>query len=546
MKGQPGSEETAPPFFGSRHDPRHQALEVLYGMDMSGGSATELGELLADKLPKARRIVRGVAADTDRIDAIIERAAQDWKATRMPPIDLAILRMAVYELRRHSRTTVAVIISEAVRIAGEFSTAHSSRFVNGVLGTVAGWIRPVHDAPAAQAAGPFGVRRRRRSTAGLLVTADGEVFRGWSVGSSGTTVGEVVFNTAMSGYQEVFTDPSYAGQIVVMTAPHIGNYGVTDLDSQAGRPAAAGVVMRSYSHRYSSWRAEGDLSDFLSDHGMVAVSGIDTRRLTRHIRERGAMPAAMGDGVSAAELADMAASAPKMVGQDLASGVSTAGSYTVGAHGSSRGKVVAIDLGIKRDILDQMAGRGLDVEVVPSGVSAAQILEYRPDGVFLSNGPGDPEPLETVITTLRGILGKTPVFGICLGQQVMGLALGAATYKMPFGHHGGNHPVRRLEDGRVEITSQNHGFSVDLWSLAGRPAPSRKGLVTSELLPPEVESEFGMVVPTHQNLNDGTLEGLECREVPAFSVQYHPEAAPGPRDAVGLFDDFVRLMDRGV
>ena len=183
---------------------------------------------------------------------------------------------------------------------------------------------------------------------------------------------------------------------------------------------------------------------------------------------------------------------------------------------------------------------------MPSGVSASDILESRPDGVFLSNGPGDPEPLAAVIATVRGILGKTPVFGICLGQQVLGLALGAGTYKLPFGHHGGNHPVRRLSDGRVEITSQNHGFAVDLWSLSSGSAPARKGLVTPGLLPEVVESEFGEIVPTHQNLNDGTLEGMECRDTPAFAVQYHPEAAPGPRDAVGLFDDFLRLIDRGV
>ena len=547
MKDPSESEETTGPFHVSADDPRHQALGVLYEMEMAGDPLPEFEEGLADLLPKARRIVRGIRAETDQIDYTIERAARDWKVNRMPTIDRAVLRMGVYELRHHSRTPTAVILSEAVRIAGEFSTEHSSRFVNGVLGTLAGWIRPGAAEMSGQAAStPSGVIRRRRVSPGLLVTADGEVFEGWSVGASGTTVGEVVFNTAMSGYQEVFTDPSYAGQIVVMTAPHIGNYGVTDRDSQAGRPAAAGVVMRSYSHRYSSWRAEGDLSAFLRTHGMVAVTGVDTRRLTRHIREQGAMPAAMGDGASAGELAELAASAPVMVGQDLASGVSTPDPYLVGAQGATRGKVVALDLGIKRDILDQLARRGLDVEVMPASVSADEVLAARPDGVFLSNGPGDPEPLERVIATLGGVLGKTPVFGICLGQQVMGLALGARTYKLPFGHHGGNHPVRRMVDGRVEITSQNHGFAVDLWSLTDQPAPSRTGLVSAELLPAEVESRFGTVVPTHQNLNDGTLEGLECRDIPAFSVQYHPEAAPGPRDAVGLFDDFLRLMDQGV
>ncbi len=544
MNSRPPS-EAPPELFDSSDDPRHQALRILYEMAMSDGLGAGHEELLEGKLPKASLIVRGVLADVENIDLLIERAAQGWRANRMPAVDLTVLRMAVYELRHHSRTPVAVIISEAVRMAGEYSTERSGRFVNGVLATLAARIRPDEAARPVQTPSGSSASRRRAEQA-LLVTADGEVFRGWSVGDSGTTVGEVVFNTAMSGYQEVFTDPSYAGQIVVMTSPHIGNYGVTALDSQSGGPAAAGVVMRAYSRRYSSWRAEGDLSEFFAEHGLVAVAGIDTRRLTRHIRDRGAMPAAMGGGASLSELTEMAAAAPVMVGQDLASAVSTADSYTVSPSGATRGTVVAIDLGIKRDILEHLTRRGLEVRVMPSGASASDILEAGPDGVFLSNGPGDPEPLKAAITTIRGILGKTPVFGICLGQQVLGLALGADTYKLPFGHHGGNHPVRRLSDGKVEITSQNHGFAVDLWSLSSGSAPARKGLVTPKLLPEVVESEFGAIVPTHQNLNDGTLEGMECRDIPAFAVQYHPEAAPGPRDAVGLFDEFLRLMDRGV
>ena len=543
MNSRPPS-EAPPELFDSSDDPRHQALRILYEMAMSDGLGAGHEELLEGKLPKASLIVRGVLADVENIDLLIERAAQGWRANRMPAVDLTVLRMAVYELRHHSRTPVAVIISEAVRMAGEYSTERSGRFVNGVLATLAARIRPDEAARPVQTPSGSSASRRRAEQA-LLVTADGEVFRGWSVGDSGATVGEVVFNTAMSGYQEVFTDPSYAGQIVVMTSPHIGNYGVTALDSQSGGPAA-GVVMRAYSRRYSSWRAEGDLSEFFAEHGLVAVAGIDTRRLTRHIRDRGAMPAAMGGGASLRELTEMAAAAPVMVGQDLASAVSTADSYTVSPSGATRGTVVAIDLGIKRDILEHLTRRGLEVRVMPSGASAPDILEAGPDGVFLSNGPGDPEPLKAAITTIRGILGKTPVFGICLGQQVLGLALGADTYKLPFGHHGGNHPVRRLSDGKVEITSQNHGFAVDLWSLSSGSAPARKGLVTPKLLPEVVESEFGAIAPTHQNLNDGTLEGMECRDIPAFAVQYHPEAAPGPRDAVGLFDEFLRLMDRGV
>lgn len=377
------------------------------------------------------------------------------------------------------------------------------------------------------------------SVPGLVVLADGTVFRGVSVGAAGVATGEVVFTTSMTGYQEVVTDPSYAGQIVTMTAPHIGNYGVAAFDDQADRPVCAGFVVRSMARRPSSWRSEGSFGEWLAGHGIVAVSEVDTRRLTRHIREHGAMPGALGSGVDEAELAAMAASAPGMAGQDLASTVATKVRYEVAAVGERRGRVVAIDLGIKRDILRRLSGRGLDVTVVPPATSAAEILALDPDGVFLSNGPGDPEPLAGPIEAVRGVLGRVPVFGICLGHQVLGLALGASTFKLPFGHHGGNHPVRRVDDGVVEITSQNHGFAVDLWSLSDREAPTRTGLPGPDLLPGVVDTAFGAVEASHQNLNDGTLEGLGCLDIEAFSVQYHPEAAPGPSDADHLFDRFA-------
>lgn len=380
------------------------------------------------------------------------------------------------------------------------------------------------------------------SSEGLLVTADGEVFRGSSVGVEGVAVGEAVFNTSMSGYQEILTDPSYAGQVVVMTAPHQGNYGVTAADSQRDRPHAAGFVMRSLSRRHSNWRAEGSLASFLVRHRVVGLADIDTRRLTRHLRDRGAMPVAIGSGVDEAELRQAAADAPSMEGLALAHGVSTPQPYRVTGEGTRRGQVVAIDLGMKADIAARLAAQGLDVTVVPAATSAADILARRPDGVFVSNGPGDPEPLTDVVATLRHLLGKVPIFGICLGHQVLGLAVGATTYKLPFGHHGGNHPVRRLRDGRVEVTAQNHGFAVDLWPLASGDPPCRSGLVGPDLLPDRVDTAFGGVVPTHQNLNDGTLEGLRCLDVPAFSVQYHPEAAPGPHDALYLFDEFLALI----
>jgi len=377
---------------------------------------------------------------------------------------------------------------------------------------------------------------------GLLVTADGAVFRGRSVGADGVRTGEAVFNTSMTGYQEILTDPSYAGQVVVMTAPHIGNYGQTAFDDQAIRPAASGFVMRALSRQHSNWRAEGSFASLLRSQEVVALSDVDTRRLTRHIRDRGAQPVALGSGVDERELRRLAADAPSMVGQDLASTVTTDVTFHAPAEGARRGSIVAVDLGMKRDIVRQLTGRGLDVTVVPAATGAANILAHAPDGVFVSNGPGDPEPLEATTAALRNLLGKVPVFGICLGHQVLGLALGASTYKLAFGHHGGNHPVRRLADGRVEITAQNHGFAVDLWSLTTERPPERAGLVGENLLPARVETLAGPAVPTHQNLNDGTLEGLACLDVPAFGVQYHPEAAPGPRDAAYLFDDFVTLM----
>lgn len=379
-------------------------------------------------------------------------------------------------------------------------------------------------------------------TPGVLVTADGVVFRGRSVGASGVATGELVFNTTMTGYQEVVTDPSYAGQVVIMTAPHIGNYGVNAEDEQSARPHVRALVTRAMSRRHSSWRSEGSFPDYLARHDVVTLTDIDTRRLTRHVRDRGAMPVALGTDVDVGELADLAASAPSMVGQGLASSVTTAEPYELRPEGVARGAVVAYDLGIKRDILTAMIRRGLAVRVVPAHTAAAEALASSPDGVFLSNGPGDPEPLLATIDAVRSLIGRVPIFGICLGHQVLGRALGAGTYKLPFGHHGGNHPVRRLGDGAVEITSQNHGFAVDLWSLTDRRPPERTGVPGPDLLPDPVETAFGVVEATHQNLNDGTLEGLALRDANAASVQYHPEAAPGPNDASVLFDGFLDAM----
>jgi carbamoyl-phosphate synthase small subunit len=378
-----------------------------------------------------------------------------------------------------------------------------------------------------------------------LVLADGTIFRGRSIGASGKTLGEVVFNTAMSGYQEILTDPSYAGQIVTLTYPHIGNTGVNDEDVEAQRVFAAGLVIRDLPQRPSNFRMRRDLSTYLRDEGIVGIADIDTRKLTRILREKGAqagviVAAGEGQPLADAMVQDALAQAqryPGMAGQDLAKVVSTRQSYpwtegtwklarTDGTPGyvtpdAFRFHVVAFDYGVKHNILRMLVERGCRVTVVPAETPAREVLALRPDGVFLSNGPGDPEPCDYAIAAIREIVDAgMPTFGICLGHQLLGLASGARTLKMKFGHHGANHPVQDRDTGQVLITSQNHGFAVDPGTL---PADVRV---------------------THVSLFDGSLQGIARTDRPAFSFPGHPEASPGPHDVAYLFDRFVKLMEK--
>jgi carbamoyl-phosphate synthase small subunit len=372
----------------------------------------------------------------------------------------------------------------------------------------------------------------------VLVLADGSVFRGSSIGFEATgagarTVGEVVFNTAMTGYQEILTDPSYAGQVVTLTYPHIGNVGANPEDSESRGVFAAGLIIRDLPLASSSWRQQEDLSTYLRRNKLVAIGDIDTRRLTRILRTKGAQNGCIAVGKIDEKAALAAAkAAPSMAGQDLAKVVSVAKAYdwngslwALGTgykpNGKAKYHVVAFDYGVKHNILRNLAERGCKVTVLPATATAREALALKPDGVFLSNGPGDPEPCDYAIRAIREIVdGGTPVFGICLGHQLLGLAAGAKTVKMKFGHHGANHPVQDLASGRVFITSQNHGFAVD-----------------EKTLPSNVR-------PTHRSLFDGSLQGIELTDRPAYSFQGHPEASPGPHEMAYLFDRFVRLMEK--
>lgn len=367
----------------------------------------------------------------------------------------------------------------------------------------------------------------------ILALEDGTVFEGRGFGAPTERAGEVVFNTAITGYQEIFTDPSYSGQIVVLTYPEIGNYGANEADNESARPHIEGLVVREFSPVASNWRSREHANRFLASAGIPVAAEIDTRALVRHLRTRGVMRGVLSSaGGDPRDLIEKARSIPRMAGLDLATRVSTRERYEwtegveacspsepIGSAAPPEFHVVAYDFGIKRNILRRLVHTGCRVTVVPALTPPEDVLALKPDGIFLSNGPGDPEPLKAQIANVRALIGKKPMFGICLGQQVLGLALGGRTYKLKFGHRGANHPVLNKTTGRVEITSHNHGFAVDPESLN----------------PADVEL-------THFNLNDNTLEGFRHRREPVFSVQYHPEAAPGPHDSLYLFDDFKRLM----
>jgi carbamoyl-phosphate synthase small subunit len=373
----------------------------------------------------------------------------------------------------------------------------------------------------------------------VLALEDGRLFRGKAYGAVAERVGEVVFNTSLTGYQEIFTDPSYAGQIVVLTNPHIGNYGTSPGDAESARPHIEGLVVREFSPVSSNWRATEVADEYLERNGVPVIGEIDTRAVVRHLRANGVMRGVLSTAVHDTDaLVAKARAHKKMDGTDLASVVTTKTVYTwdaasprnetgdkllpandAAAAAEGQMHVVAYDFGIKQNILRMLARENCRVTVVPATTPAAEVLAMQPDGVFFSNGPGDPEPLGYAIENVRALQGKTPIFGICLGHQIFGLALGGRTYKLKFGHHGGNHPIKNLETGKVEITAQNHNYNVDPASL---PAD---------------------VLRTHTNLNDDTLAGLRHRSDPMFSVQYHPEAGPGPHDSHYLFKDFRRMME---
>lgn len=355
----------------------------------------------------------------------------------------------------------------------------------------------------------------------ILYLQDGTIFHGRTLKQTGETTGEAVFNTALTGYQEVLTDPSYTGQIVVMTYPLIGNYGVNEEDKESDAVHVKGFVVKEFCRRHSNWRATQSLTDYLNEHKIIAIEGVDTRALTRHLRMSGAMKAIIStEDFDPKSLQAKLDASPSMEGADLVKDVTTPKKYIWKSKGPRRYKIAAIDCGIKWNILRLLADLGCEIHVFPATATFKEIMSVKPDGLFLSNGPGDPAVVTYVIDTVKESLGKLPIFGICLGNQILGLALGGSTYKLKFGHHGANHPVKDFEGNRIGITSQNHGFCVNMDSL-----------------------DHNEVDVIHTNLNDQSVEGIRHKKLQAFSIQYHPEAAPGPHDSQYLFEQFTKMID---
>jgi carbamoyl-phosphate synthase small subunit len=373
---------------------------------------------------------------------------------------------------------------------------------------------------------------KKEAQRAMIALEDGTIFEGTSFGAPGERMGEVVFNTSMAGYQEILTDPSYKGQIVTMTYPLIGNYGVNEDDVESIKPHVEGFIIRENSPIHSNWRAQDSLSRFLKSHGILGIEGVDTRALTKHIRTAGAMKAIIStEDMNMDRLIEKAKASPGLIGRDLVKEVTCLAPYPWEsrlpapfpppfASRDRRHRVIAMDFGVKHNILRLLESLGCDITVVPASTTADEILSLHPDGIVLSNGPGDPEGVPYAIETARELIGQKPILGICLGHQILGLALGGRTYKLKFGHHGANHPVKDLKKGKVSITAQNHGFCVDIDSLSDE----------------EIEL-------THVNLNDQTVEGMRHRKLPIISIQFHPEASPGPHDALYLFEDFIGMME---
>ena len=530
----------------TRHRARERAVAFLYEAQIKQTSPLDL--LAQQDVPPAdfvTALLEGVSERLSEIDALINAHSEQWRAERLAQVDLAVLRLAVYEMCFCDDIPVAVAIDEAVELAKEYSTEDSSRFVNGVLSGVLAatedsdeeTLGETEEMAKTAADKAFARPSRLAAKPGMLVLRDGEVFHGELLGAelsgkaadaASFVAGEVVFNTALTGYQEIITDPSYAGQIIAFTYPHIGNYGTAAHDSESWSVACRGVIVRDLARLPSNWRSERSLEASLRETGIAVLSGVDTRRLTRHIRDEGAMTGAFGpsdrsDAMSF--LLEAAKKEPGTSGVDLVAEVTSREPWFaderigLAASAAPRWKIVALDFGIKRTILRQLS-QIAEVEVVPASASASDILAREPEGVFLSNGPGDPAAVPYASATVGELLGAVPIFGICLGHQILAQALGAEIVKLPFGHHGGNHPVQNCSTGEIEITAQNHNFSV---------------------APPGIAAASFSI--THLNLNDGTVEGLRAEDAPAFGVQYHPEAGPGPHDSRYLFAEFAELLD---